>query len=437
MRIKHDLIKKLRLERGWRQLDVANELQIDERTYRRYESGEVNSMRPDTSFTKQYEILRDLAALYNLDAPEVLLEPSDAPSPLPSPAAVCETPGGSTGSPPGSSYSADWYVPREMEERRALKRLRHAGAPVVLQGPALFGKSAMLRFLLAKEELVELAQAVRFVKLPPHNSQRIASLDALLKQIGYDLLAKHGPDEANARLDTYWQGPGSSITRLTRLVESEVLSSRITLIVIDRADEIQTYDFHNDFFAMLRAWSERRSEHPWTRLRLALTISTEPTFLESIDHSSFFALATPIRLDDFKPAQVEMLAARLGLPMAASQAEQLLELVGGNPYLLHLALYEARLQEMDVIKMLGSSVDGHGLFAQHLMRLRSWLSSAKLTEVMSNLLAGQSSSISFPDYCRLYSKGLIRESATGIYSLRSRIYEQYFASVCKNGAWAA
>ena len=73
MRIKHELIKKLRLQRGLRQLDVAADLEVDERTYRRYESGQVNIGRADTSFTKQYEILRDLAAFYNLDSPEELI----------------------------------------------------------------------------------------------------------------------------------------------------------------------------------------------------------------------------------------------------------------------------------------------------------------------------------------------------------------------------
>ena len=42
MRIRSDLLQKLRLASGWTQKEVAEQVEIDIKTYRNYESGRAN-----------------------------------------------------------------------------------------------------------------------------------------------------------------------------------------------------------------------------------------------------------------------------------------------------------------------------------------------------------------------------------------------------------
>ena len=118
MRIKQEQLKRLRVQAGWTQEEIAAKCRIDVRTYRKYERGEVNrglTGLSDFNRSDQYDVLARIAAALELAGPEDLIEKRGAAE---------DTPPG-----PGSPYHPSWYVHREPEERKALNRLRSAGAP--------------------------------------------------------------------------------------------------------------------------------------------------------------------------------------------------------------------------------------------------------------------------------------------------------------------
>ena len=428
MRIKNELLRKLRLERGWRQVDAAEAAKIDERTYRRYETGQANHGSSETSYSKQYEILRDLAAVYELAGPEELIDFGAARASHPE----IETKPEATHSPdapqpPDAPYHPSWYIHREAAERRALNRLRGAGAPVVLQGPQFFGKSTMLGYLLEK--------VVRGPALPHANVRinlaavdpiQISTLDGVLRAIGRGLVDESG-HSAEALLTAAWQRPGTPMNRLSWLLEQR-LSERSLLLVLEKADSVHGNSYQGEFFAMLRGFAESARRNPWSHLRLIVTVATEPSLLESTDHSSFFVLANPIMLDELDEEQVAEMARLHGLSPARSDLDQLMQLVGGIPYLVRLAFYECVLNEYSLPQLLEhlSSV-----FASHLMRLRAWLQVEGLFPVIQNILLHADTEIPFEQYCALYAKGLLKETSAGIYRLRCRLYEEYFSQLCR------
>ena len=54
-RIKHEQLKRLRVQAGWTQEEIAAKCRIDVRTYRKYERGEVRyTHRADTRETSAY-----------------------------------------------------------------------------------------------------------------------------------------------------------------------------------------------------------------------------------------------------------------------------------------------------------------------------------------------------------------------------------------------
>lgn len=68
--LKSDLLLRLRRERAWTQEQAAEKIGIDVRTYRRYERSEVGL----TNRTGQFEIIRCIAAAFDLPGPEALFD---------------------------------------------------------------------------------------------------------------------------------------------------------------------------------------------------------------------------------------------------------------------------------------------------------------------------------------------------------------------------
>lgn len=407
-----------------RQLDIAAEVEIDERTYRRYESGQVNTGSSTTNYTKQYENLRGLAAFYELEGPEVLLDTPAETShhePRPAPLHTART---AALQPPDAPYDTAWYVHRTAEERRAMNRLRGPGAPVVLQAPQLYGKSTLLGYLL--EEVRRGTPDCRCIRLNLGALSRtqLASFENVLLALARSLLNVDEWAEAPL-LSAAWQRAGSELNKLMWLLE-QLLSKESLIVALEKADAIHGLPYQDDFFAMLRSWAERGTSAPWSRLRLLVSVATEPSLLECIDHSSFFVLANPIRLDGFSSAQAAEMARLYGLSPSAPELAALMLNVGGNPYLLRLALYECVVNECTLAQVLADS--SGGIFASHLLRQRGWLQSEKLLSAIQMVLSRENTELPFDQYCQLYSKGLIYEPSTEVYLLRSELYEQYSVS---------
>lgn len=68
--LKSDLLLRLRRERAWTQEQAAEKIGIDVRTYRRYERSEVGI----TNRTGQFEIMRCIAAAFDLSGPDALFD---------------------------------------------------------------------------------------------------------------------------------------------------------------------------------------------------------------------------------------------------------------------------------------------------------------------------------------------------------------------------
>jgi transcriptional regulator with XRE-family HTH domain len=446
MRIKHELLRSLRLGRGLTQQEVADEIEIDIRTYRKYESGDVNNGAADPVRASQYETLRGLAALFGLASPNELVDLAAAEAPP-------FQPSGTKGSaaagapqarlpPPGAAFQRAFYVHREKEEKKALTRLQSAGVPVVLQGPERYGCSTLLSYLLSQlTRPEEYKGPLLRINLHRLDESCFTSLDSLLRGLCHRLLSlldMHDADEAVQRI---WQRPGSAKSKLSWAMEQYVLPSHArVLLALEHADRLLGCAFHNDFFSLLRGWVESCTQAPWSALRLLVTVSTEPILLESIDHSAFFALAPPIRIDELSPAQVARLAALYGYTPAEQTLARLIELVGGHPYLLRLTLSEAHEQGVgldELVDHLGQEGLGHadGLFTSHLHQLRKTLEGQKeLLTALASVLDNPAGPLNFTDYCALYSKGLLLEQEPGLYRVRCKLYADYFRTLCRKRA---
>lgn len=250
--------------------------------------------------------------------------------------------------PPRSAYDPEWYLSRPDEETRAIGALRYPGAAVLFQAPELFGKTWLMEHIL--HQIAERGRIVN-LNLRAFASEEVkASFGLFLREFARQILdetSHHPASEKAALLEDAWSYSNNPIDSLNRLMEREILTSfrpeRWLILCIDGADGLGRRPYLGDFFALLRAWMEEATRPPWSALRLLMSLSTSPALLIDNVHQSAFYVAEKIELGDFDGKQLVELSAKHHVAWTEADLAPLIALIGGHPYLVRLALYEASL----------------------------------------------------------------------------------------------
>jgi hypothetical protein len=323
--------------------------------------------------------------------------------------------------PPGAPYNINWHVHRAEEERTALNYLDQPGAPVVLWGPDKFGKTWMSQFLT---DMVYQADGgacrVISINLDTFDYESRSDYNNFIRELGFQIVgAIGGPEDW---VPVLWRSPGSVNQKLGRLMRENVLPLAGTRVIfaLDRVDAVWGLPFKDDWFGMLRAWAQ---DPRLEKLRLVLGISTTPRRLIDRPTQSPFNLTPPIVLGDLSREQVQQLAHLYGLEWAAPDFTTLMDLVGGHPYLVRLAMHRANLA--GGLSARETLHESSGLFDDFLGRYQRRLHNqpellAGIRRLRTESLAELDSEVSAP----LESSGLAVEEKVGFYRLRYRLYER-------------
>lgn len=236
--------------------------------------------------------------------------------------------------PPGAPYTAEWYAPRVDAERAADALLSVPGAPVVIVGAARVGKTWLLDHLLeSRATSDDIVVRVETDQLEPAPGDDGGSA---LAQLAIEIAgAIPGGDEARERA---WAQAGHERRRLTRLLEESVLPAiggRLFL-ALDGADRWSERGDPSGFFGMLRSWASQR-RGAWDRLRLLLTISTEPALLVEDARLSPFNLAPAVRISGLSRDSLDALA--VGTLVDGATLDALHRSTGGHAELIRRALH--------------------------------------------------------------------------------------------------
>ncbi len=324
--------------------------------------------------------------------------------------------------PPGTDETDYWYVSRPGAEKRAAEFLSRHGSPVVLVGPERVGKSYFLNYLLETHWQPDEAKVQ--INIASLDAGAKTSLENMLLGIAFELVDQLGLGEDS--VGKAWKSRRPAALKLTKFFERvvwPVVNGRLFL-AIDHADVILDTGFASDLFGVFRRWSELGGRGgPWDRLRIILALSTEPALLETSIHSSPFNLTEPIRLGDFTVEQVREMAARHGLDWTAGDVRRLMNLVGGQPYLVRKVFYEAAVGGSTAGELLA---DPASLFGDHLRSMSLKVDAdPALREAVDRVLEGEVGEVDIDASRRLRSLGLL-EGERGSYHLRYRLYEQFF-----------
>ena len=195
--------------------------------------------------------------------------------------------------------------------------------------------------------------------------------------------------------------------------------------------DLSSYNFsyRDDFFATIRGWHNlRATEESWNRLNLVIAHSTEPYLWIQNIHQSPFNVGNAIRLDDFDFAQVSELNVRHGAPLKTEdEVRKLMELIGGQPYLVRQALYTLVTNKWDMTQLQKVAVEETGPFADH-MRRHMWLLQANqdLKSTMQQVLHNGACNEEL-HFERLKAAGLVQGTTRHAVHMRCQLYERYFS----------
>jgi len=323
-----------------------------------------------------------------------------------------------------------FYVIRP-EDNQLAQLVRQHGITALLKGPRQVGKTSLLA--RAQAEARHDGQRTLYLDLQLVDESHFGSLRAILlyfaHRIARDLRSLINPTEL-------WDEALGAPDSLTDFLEAVLQDASLRVcLALDEADRVFQYKFRNAFFAMLRAWHNRRATNPvWNRLNLLIGHSTEPAlFIEDINQSPF-NVGEIFRLGDFSALQVQWLNQAHAYPLSdVRQIDELMRLVGGHPYLVRQALYSLRTrfeslgsQKLTALKQVAATDSGP--FGDHLRR-HLWVLRDReiLRQELRRVVRG---SICESEDCfqRLRAGGLLDGESREDSRFRCDLYRQYFAT---------
>lgn len=275
-------------------------------------------------------------------------------------------------------------------ERRAdmdCKTYLGSNQPVTLfvQAPRQMGKSSLMRRTLhlnSRERNTPFA-FIDFQEFPDRCFQDETSfLTEFCLTIG---------DAFNIQesIDEYWNSRRTDIAKCGRYL-SEHLIPQIDcnfILAMDEVDKLLACPFRSNFFGMLRTWHNSRPfDHNLARMSLFLSSSTEPYLFIDNPHQSPFNVAERIVLQDFSRSEIEELNQRHHSLLNQEEIERLMTLVGGQPFLIRLALYQIGIGRFDFNTLEAQALDDDGPFADYFMnQLRRVLENPDLKQALTDV----------------------------------------------------
>jgi hypothetical protein len=345
---------------------------------------------------------------------------SPAPEP-PRPISTPEFPSGPV------DLESQFYIERLPNESRHYQAIQKPGCLLRIMAPDLMGKTSLMARVLnyAGEQQYHTA----YLNLRDAEQRVLTDLNSFLYWFSERIVAELGLEN---QLSEQWDDKSlGCISNCTHYFEKYVLSKLETPVVlgVDEVDRIFPHpDIATDFFGMLRNWFEKGKTHStWKCLRLVLAYSTEDYSQFRINQSPF-NVGEPLRLRELTRQQVEELANRYGLNWADRQIDSLMDMVGGHPYLVRLAMYYIGDQQATLEQLLQEAPTEDGIYSDHLHRYWKTLSSnPQLAETIQTVMSAKDPvpmerSLSY----QLRSMGLVQYEGNNVRP-SCNLYRLYFS----------
>ena len=327
------------------------------------------------------------------------------------------------------AFNSPLYLPRSRCESICYETITRPGSLIRIKGAKWMGKTSLVNRILQQAR----SQECKTIYLDCGSIERsiIQDLDRLLSWL---CVMASRQLELDNKVKEYWDTDilGSN-DNCTVYFEEYILAQTKGEIVfaLDNVDKLFTYtEVVEDFFGMLRSWHEKGKVYPgWARLKLVLAHSTEVYVRLNIDRSPFNT-GVPILLEEFTFAQVESLAFSYQLEWKKAQIAQLMDLIGGHPYLVRLAMYQIKSTRVTVKQFVREALSETGIYSSLLLRLLSIIKQSPELIMAFTKVVNASVPIELNPLhiYQLHSIGLVRQQDNLVFP-RCKLYQFYFNRV--------
>jgi len=329
------------------------------------------------------------------------------------------------GSPGGTTpYQSPFYIERD-SDRDAIQVLQEMnGITLTIKGPSQTGKSSLLNRIMT--EAKKRGMKVAFVDFQAIDNSAIERSDIFYRQFCNLLSLELGVED---RTEEFWKNPLGQVQKTTNYVNKHLLKElqdTQLLLGMDEVERMFISPFRSDFFSMLRSWHNSRARGgDWTRFNIALVTSTEPYQLIADLNQSPFNVGTVVELKDFTPFQVVDLNQRHGSPLSSEQVAKISELLGGHPYLTHMALYLTASKRATFDDIVKTACEDDGPFGDHLRNhLFRMSDDQELKSGLTQVINYQRCTDEHV-FFRLRGAGLVRRVGNDVLP-RNVLYAEYF-----------
>lgn len=274
------------------------------------------------------------------------------------------------------SLESRFYIPRPPVEELVYTEITEPGSVICIKAPKKMGKSSLILRVLARAA----NQGFRTVSLDFQQADKavFTSLDKFLRWLCANVSREL---QLEPKLNDYWHEDMGSKVSCSIYFQKYLLAALKTplVLVLNEVDWVFEYpDIAGEFLPLVRSWYEQaKMVEIWQKLRLVLVYSKEILVSLKLTQSPF-NIGLPIKLPAFTKEQVQDLAQRHGLDWSnGKDADSLMAMVGGHPYLVRLALYhlvgkgglEKNLQQL-LQKAATTSGIYHDYLKQYVLALR-------------------------------------------------------------------
>ncbi|MEG5063794.1 AAA-like domain-containing protein [Microcoleus sp. B3-A4] len=249
---------------------------------------------------------------------------------------------------PGGPIPLDspFYIERSGAEALACAEISKPGGLVRIKAPKKMGKSSLMLRII--DAAVDRGYRTVTLDFQQADTAVFGSLDKFLRWLCVNV-ARQLKLEPN--IDEFWDEDMGSKVSCTIYFENYLLQqidSPIVLAINEINRVFERTNIAQDFLSVIRFWYEQARASPtWQKLRTVVIHSTA-IYIDLNVNKSPFNVGMPIKLSEFTVEQVQDLAGRYGLNWSdRDPIQQLMSMVGGHPYLVHLALYHLAISQQN------------------------------------------------------------------------------------------
>lgn len=323
--------------------------------------------------------------------------------------------------------NSHFYIERPPIEQNSYRLLCQPGSVIRIKAPRKMGKSSLMLRII--DQATELGYHKATVDFQQAEEEVFASLDKFLRWFCANVARQL---HLKPMLDEYWDEDIGSKVSCTLYFQGYLLEgiNAPLLLALNEVNQVFEHTkIAKDFLPLLRSWHESAKQaESFEKLRLVVVHSTEVYVPLNLNQSPF-NVGSPIKLPELTLEQIIDLAQRYGLGWRDNKnATELMNLVGGHPYLIQCALYHLACQGVSLEELLEQAPTASGIYRNHLQELLATLrEDPELDAALQQAIATEGSvKLEAIAAYKLESMGLVKLEGDRC-QVSCQLYRRYFS----------